>query len=106
MSLTSWAIVLARHRDPANSRAAFVYLVMASFGTLCLLLGFGLLAGPAGGYAFETIRLTSHTPFAATLAVVLALLGAGSKAAWCRFMSGCRSPIRLRPATFRRCSAA
>ncbi len=80
MSLASWAIVLARHRDPANSRAAFVYLVMASFGTLCLLLGFGLLAGPAGGYAFETIRLTSHTPFAATLAVVLALLGAGSKA--------------------------
>jgi len=80
MSLTSWAIVLARHRDPANSRAAFVYLVMASFGTLCLLLGFGLLAGPAGGYAFETIRLASHTHFTATLAVVLALLGAGSKA--------------------------
>jgi len=80
MSLTSWAIVLARHRDPANSRAAFVYLVMASFGTLSLLLGFGLLAGPDGGYAFETIRLTSHTAFAATLAVVLALVGAGSKA--------------------------
>jgi hydrogenase-4 component B len=80
MSLTSWAIVLARHRDPANSRAAFVYLVMASFGTLCLLLGFGLLAGPAGGYAFETMRLASHTPFAATLAVVLVLIGAGSKA--------------------------
>jgi formate hydrogenlyase subunit 3/multisubunit Na+/H+ antiporter MnhD subunit len=80
MSLTSWAIVLARHRDPANSRAALIYLVMASFGTLCLLLGFGLLAGPPGGYAFETIRLASHTPFTATLAVVLALLGAGSKA--------------------------
>jgi formate hydrogenlyase subunit 3/multisubunit Na+/H+ antiporter MnhD subunit len=80
MSLTSWAIVLANHRDPANSRAAFIYLVMASFGTLCLLLAFGLLAGPGGGYAFETIRLTSHTAFAATLAVVLALIGAGSKA--------------------------
>ncbi|HMA72181.1 MAG TPA: hydrogenase 4 subunit B [Xanthobacteraceae bacterium] len=80
MSLTSWAIVLARHRDPASGRAAFIYLVMASFGTLCLLLGFGLLAGPAGGYAFETIRLASHTPFTTTLAVVLALLGAGSKA--------------------------
>jgi hydrogenase-4 component B len=80
MSLTSWAIVLAGHRDPANGRAAFIYLVMASFGTLCLLLGFGLLAGSAGGYAFETIRLTSHTTFAATAAVVLALVGAGSKA--------------------------
>src|SRR5215472_4354710 len=80
MSLTSWAIVLARHRDPASGRAAFIYLVMASFGTLCLLLGFGLLAGPAGGYAFETIRLTPHTPLTTSLAVVLALLGAGSKA--------------------------
>jgi formate hydrogenlyase subunit 3/multisubunit Na+/H+ antiporter MnhD subunit len=80
MSLTSWAIVLANHRDPANSRAAFIYLVMASFGTLCLLLAFGLLAGPDGGYAFETMRTTTHTAFAATLAVVLALLGAGSKA--------------------------
>jgi formate hydrogenlyase subunit 3/multisubunit Na+/H+ antiporter MnhD subunit len=80
MSLTSWAIVLARHRDPANSCAAFIYLVMAGFGTLCLLMGFGLLAGPASGYAFDTIRFASHTPFAATLAVLLALLGAGSKA--------------------------
>jgi formate hydrogenlyase subunit 3/multisubunit Na+/H+ antiporter MnhD subunit len=80
MSLTSWAIVLANHRDPASSRAAFIYLVMASFGTLCLLLAFGLLAGPNGGYAFETMRLASHTAFAATLAVVLALIGAGSKA--------------------------
>jgi formate hydrogenlyase subunit 3/multisubunit Na+/H+ antiporter MnhD subunit len=80
MSLTSWAIVLANHRDPANSRAAFIYLVMASFGTLCLLLAFGLLAGPDGGYAFETMRTTIHTTFAATLAVVLVLLGAGSKA--------------------------
>src|SRR5215470_3695672 len=80
MSLTSWAIVLARHRDPANSCAAFIYLVMAGFGTLCLLMGFGLLAGPAGGYAFETMRLASHTSFTAAVAVVLVLLGAGSKA--------------------------
>jgi hydrogenase-4 component B len=80
MSLTSWAIVLSNHRDPASSRAAFIYLVMASFGTLCLLLAFGLLAGPDGGYAFETMRTTSHTAFAATLGVVLALVGAGSKA--------------------------
>jgi formate hydrogenlyase subunit 3/multisubunit Na+/H+ antiporter MnhD subunit len=33
MSLASWAIVLAHHRIPANGRAAFIYLVMASFGT-------------------------------------------------------------------------
>ena len=80
MSLTSWAIVLARYRDPANSRAAFLYLVMASFGTLCLMLAFGLLAGPAGGYAFDTIRAATHSPTIAALAVLLALAGAGSKA--------------------------
>jgi hydrogenase-4 component B len=80
MSLTSWTLVLANHRDPANSRAAFIYLVMASFGTLCLLLAFGLLAATDGGYAFGTMRVANQTTFAATLAVVLALIGAGSKA--------------------------
>ena len=80
MSLASWAIVLANHRDPATGRAAFIYLVMASFGTLCLLLAFGVLAGPSGGYAFETMRHASPDAVAATLAVVLALAGAGSKA--------------------------
>jgi hydrogenase-4 component B len=80
MSLTSWAIVLARYDDPANSRAALIYLVMASFGTLCLLLAFGLLAGPAGGYAFDTIRAAAFAPATAMLAVLLALVGAGSKA--------------------------
>ena len=48
MSLTSWALVMAHHRVPENVRAGYVYLVMASFGTLTLLLAFGLLAGPAG----------------------------------------------------------
>ncbi|MGB5064818.1 MAG: proton-conducting transporter membrane subunit, partial [Candidatus Competibacter sp.] len=46
MSLSSWALVMAHHRDPANARAGYLYLVMACFGTLALLLAFGLLAGP------------------------------------------------------------
>ncbi len=80
MSVTSWALVLAHHRDPENRRAAQVYLLMASFGALCLLLGFGLLAGPGGGYAFDAIR--AHPPSSHTAGLVLALviLGAGSKA--------------------------
>jgi formate hydrogenlyase subunit 3/multisubunit Na+/H+ antiporter MnhD subunit len=80
MSLASWAIVMAHHREPANVRAAYVYLLMASFGTLCLLLAFGLLAGAEGGYAFETIRNTRPAEAIAALAVVLTLIGAGSKA--------------------------
>ena len=34
MSLASWALVLAHHREAGNARAGYVYLVMASFGTL------------------------------------------------------------------------
>ena len=56
MSLASWALVMAHHRDADNAHAGYVYLVMASFGTLSLLLAFGLMAGPSGGYAFEAIR--------------------------------------------------
>ena len=56
MSLSSWALVMAHHRVSDNVRAGYVYLIMASFGTLALLLAFGLLAGPDGGYAFADIR--------------------------------------------------
>ncbi len=80
MSLVSWAIVLAHHREPANLRAAYIYLVMASFGTLALLLCFGLLAGADGGYAFDAMRAAHPAAFAVELAVILALIGAGSKA--------------------------
>lgn len=80
MSLVSWAIVLAHHREPANLRAAYIYLVMASFGTLALLLAFGLLAGADGAYAFDAMRAAHPAAFAAELAVILALIGAGSKA--------------------------
>jgi hydrogenase-4 component B len=80
MSLASWAIVVAHHDVPANMRAGYTYLVMASFGTLTLLLAFGLLAGTDGQYAFAAIRAADHTPAIAGLAFVLALVGAGSKA--------------------------
>ena len=80
MSLVSWALVMAHHREPGNARAGYVYLVMASFGTLALLLAFGMLAGPAGDYAFSAIRATQHTPYATALVLILMLLGAGSKA--------------------------
>jgi formate hydrogenlyase subunit 3/multisubunit Na+/H+ antiporter MnhD subunit len=80
MSLASWALVMAHHREAGNARAGYVYLVMASFGTLALLLAFGLLAGPAGDYGFAAIRAAHHAPAAATAVLILVLLGAGSKA--------------------------
>lgn len=80
MSLGSWALVMAHHRNEDNTRAGYIYLVMASFGTFALLLAFGLLSGADGGYGFDMIRAAQHTPFVRGLVLVLMLLGAGSKA--------------------------
>ena len=80
MSLASWALVMAHHEDRENVRAGYVYLVMASFGTLSLLLAFGLLAGPDGVYGFAAIRAADHPPATVALVLALVLLGAGSKA--------------------------
>jgi len=80
MSLASWALVMAHHRIQENARAGYIYLVMASFGTFALLLAFGLLAGPNGAYAFAAMGARPPTPGIAALVLVLALLGAGSKA--------------------------
>jgi hydrogenase-4 component B len=54
--------------------------VMASFGTLALLLAFGLLSGTAGSYGFAAIRASQHAQFSAVFVLILMLLGAGSKA--------------------------
>jgi formate hydrogenlyase subunit 3/multisubunit Na+/H+ antiporter MnhD subunit len=79
MSLSSWALVMAHHQDRDNARAGYVYLIMASFGTLALLLAFGLLA-TGGDYTFDAMRASVHTPATAFLILALVLLGAGSKA--------------------------
>jgi hydrogenase-4 component B len=80
MSLTSWALVIAHHRDRENMRAGYVYLLMASFGTLALLLAFGLLAGNNGNYVFDAIRATHPATALSAMVLILVLVGAGSKA--------------------------
>ncbi len=80
MSLTSWALVISHHQVRENLRAGYVYLLMASFGTLALLLAFGLLAGSDGNYAFDAIRASHPSAGLAALVLILVLVGAGSKA--------------------------
>jgi len=80
MSLLSWALVLTHHKDEKTQTAGYVYLVMAGFGTMSLLLAFGLLAGVDGHYAFDAMRGVPHAPMAAAAILGLMLLGAGSKA--------------------------
>jgi len=80
MSLLSWALVLAHHRKDEVRSAAYIYLTMAAFGTMALLLAFGLLAGGDGAYAFSAIRASGRSEGIAIAVLALMLLGAGSKA--------------------------
>ncbi len=80
MSLSSWALVVAHHREAENVRAGYVYLLMAGFGTLCLLLAFGVLAGGTGAYDFASIRMLHPSSGLAALVLMLVLTGTGSKA--------------------------
>ena len=79
MSLTSWALVMAHHEETDNRTAGYLYLVMASFGTLALLLAFGLLT-PTGAYAFADIRALDHDHLRTGIVFCLVLIGCGSKA--------------------------
>jgi formate hydrogenlyase subunit 3/multisubunit Na+/H+ antiporter MnhD subunit len=79
MSLASWALVVSDDRREDNRHAGIVYLIMATGGALALLLAFGVLAGSHGGYSFAEMRAaTKIAP--AGIVLVLALIGAGSKA--------------------------
>ena len=80
MSLASWALVVAHHHLRDNTRAAYVYLVMASLGTFLLLLAFGLLAGAGGQYTFSEMQGATRPEWVQALVLTLVLLGAGSKA--------------------------
>jgi formate hydrogenlyase subunit 3/multisubunit Na+/H+ antiporter MnhD subunit len=73
-------VFLSQNMGFSDIRAGYVYLIMASFGTLALLLTFGLLAGPDGGYAFADMRGGQPSAALAASILVLALVGAGSKA--------------------------
>src|ERR1019366_3641823 len=79
MSLASWALVISEDDSAGNRRAALVYLIMATGGALALLLAFGLLAGPEGGYAFDQVRRVASSGVG-SIVLILALVGAGSKA--------------------------
>ncbi|MDE2499828.1 MAG: hydrogenase 4 subunit B [Alphaproteobacteria bacterium] len=80
MSLMSWALVISHDRTAENMRAGLIYIVMASFGTLALLLAFGILAGPDGLYAFSSMRAHGLNSNYTMIVMLLTLIGAGSKA--------------------------
>lgn len=80
MSLLSWALVMAHHREAEVRAAGLIYLIMAAFGTMSLVLAFGLLAGSGGDYAFAAIRSLPRSMSVSIAVAFLVLVGAGSKA--------------------------
>lgn len=80
MALSSYFLVTSQHRIPDIRRAGFLYLIMAHVGALCILLSFGVLQGGSWHFTFDAMRGGSLTPFWATTAFLLALLGFGAKA--------------------------
>ncbi|MFA6051391.1 MAG: hydrogenase 4 subunit B [Methylobacter sp.] len=80
MSVASYFLVAFQHENPANRRAAFIYLLMAEVGALAIILGFGVLASFATGFTFDELRAAELSSTWASIAFVLALTGFGMKA--------------------------
>jgi hydrogenase-4 component B len=80
MALSSYFLVTSQHRIPEIRRAGFLYLLMAHIGALCILLCFGVLQGGRWQFTFDAMRGASLTPFWASAAFLLALIGFGAKA--------------------------
>lgn len=80
MSVASYFLVAFQHENPANRRAAFLYLLMAEIGALAIILAFGVLASFADGFTFDALRGAGLSNAWASIAFALALLGFGMKA--------------------------
>ena len=80
MALSSYFLVTSQHRIPEIRRAGFLYLLMAHLGAICILLCFGVMQGGSWQFTFDAMRGASLTPFWASAAFLLALVGFGAKA--------------------------
>ncbi|MGR8978559.1 MAG: hydrogenase 4 subunit B [Gammaproteobacteria bacterium] len=80
MSVTSYFLVAFQHENPANRRAAFLYLLMAEVGALAIILAFGVLASFSDSFTFDALRGAELSTTWASIAFALALFGFGMKA--------------------------
>lgn len=80
MSVASYFLVAHDHSQEKNTRAAFIYLLMAQAGGLLILLSFGVLAGFGNGFTFSAMQEASLPPYWEHIAFGLAFLGFGMKA--------------------------
>ncbi|MEX2130717.1 MAG: hydrogenase 4 subunit B, partial [Pseudohongiellaceae bacterium] len=80
MSVSSYFLVAFEHKESANRRAAFLYLLMAQIGALFILLSFGVMSAFADDFTFESMQAARLTPFWAATTFALGLIGFGMKA--------------------------
>lgn len=80
MALSSYFLVTANHRVPEVRSAGYLYITMARFGAIAILLCFGVLQARTGDYTFANLRAQSLTPFWASVGFLLAVFGFGAKA--------------------------
>ncbi len=80
MSVSSYFLVAFQHQHEENRSAAFIYLLMAQIGGLCILLAFGVLAGFGGGFSFAAMAAAPLSRGWASIAFLLAFVGFGMKA--------------------------
>jgi hydrogenase-4 component B len=80
MALSSYFLVIANHRVAAIRRAGYLYLLLAHIGAIAILLCFGVLQANTGDFTFANLRAQPLSPFWASIAFVLAVIGFGAKA--------------------------
>lgn len=80
MALSSFFLVTASHKLPEVQRAGFLYLLVAHVGAISILLCFGVLQANTGDYTFANMRAQSLSPFWASAAFGMAVIGFGAKA--------------------------
>ncbi len=80
MALASFFLVTTNHRIAEIRRAGYLYLLVAHIGAIAILLCFGVLQADSGDYTFAGMRGQSLSPFLASCAFLLALVGFGAKA--------------------------
>ena len=80
MALSSFFLVTANHRIAEIRRAGYLYLLVAHVGAIGILMCFGVLQANTGDYTFANMRAQALSPFWASAAFGLAVLGFGAKA--------------------------
>jgi formate hydrogenlyase subunit 3/multisubunit Na+/H+ antiporter MnhD subunit len=80
MALSSFFLVTTDHRHEAIRSAGYLYLLIAHVGAIAILLAFGVMTSGSGDYTFAGMRAQELSPFWASAAFLLALVGFGAKA--------------------------